>query len=479
MNYSRAELVALRIECDKSLLFFTRLFYKYLRGEKFKVAKHHYIICGDLESVEHYKTTFYNCNIPPRHSKTELILNFIARGIGKNPKGNYFYITGSDELRAETSVRIRDIVSSDLFYLLYGVRLKKDQKSRNLWRTEHGGGLKTATISGQITGFGAGLMSDHMSIDQLVDELRAFEGCVCMDDLNKMDDSEKDNANNDKINRLLTNTVISRVNSEDTPFINIQQRAGENDATATLLEVFTALLPEDKIINRVLPVIYEGQPLWPEKMSMQRIEKQRTNPKTAHSFATQFMQEPTSPNDRPFHKTKLKFFSKSELDHIRQQSEGVVSYIDCKDEGNDYYCHVLAHVIGEAFYVTDVIHNKFNTDITVPKSIELIKNTGCSHTVIETNAMGSMVLKLVRSSVSSRVVGIPSTTKKATRISMQEATIQGRFRFMSDPDLNSEYENYMRILTKFEYGETTIDDAPDATAGLSHLCQVKFPHLFK
>lgn len=495
MEWNEANLLVARAKCDQSLLFFTRLFFKELRGHKFQTNWHHKTICEALEAVDRYETTFQNVNIPPRHSKTELALNYIARGLGMNPQSNWFYITGSDELRSETSVRIRDIVGSELFKMMYGVELKKDQKSRNLWRTEAGGGLKTATISGQITGFGAGQMTEQVDPTQeLINEAnefieearkrskkkhRPFEGAIVMDDLNKMDDAEKGNSNNDKVNRLLTNTVLSRVNSEDTPFINIQQRAGEDDATATLLETFEQILPPDKINNLVLPVIINGEPLWKEKMSMERIEKQRTSPKTAHSFETQYMQEPTSPNDRPFHKSKLKFIKHEEVKAILKDAESCVSFLDSKDQGTDYYCHPFGVLHNGLIYIVDAVHSQASTEVTIPKSVNMMKLYNCLDTLIETNAMGHMVFKQIRSQTKHKVSGIHAKSHKDTRIANAEHFIREHMRFVSDHP-NTEYQSYLKILHKFEYEKTgRIDDAPDATAGLASLCMAKFRRIFQ
>ena len=476
MELSHEEILVARAMCDRSLLFFTRLFFMELRGQSFQVNWHHETICEELEKVERYETSFLNINIPPRMGKTELVLNFIARGIGMNPRSNWFYITGSDTLQAETSVRIRDIVSCELFQKMYGVQLRKDMKARNLWRTEEGGGLKTATISGQITGFGAGMMTP----EELLWEVRDFEGAIVMDDLNKMDDAEQENAKNDAVNRKLVNTVPSRVNSADTPVINIQQRAGEDDATVTLNEVYSGIFSEDRIKNLVLPILIDGEPLWASKMSLERIEKQRTSPRTAASFETQYMQNPQSPNEKPFHRTKLKYFTSKEVEEIKKNSEGTLSYCDPKDEGTDYYCHVLGHLIGETLYITDVIHNKNNTEVTVPKSVQMLKDNLCDYTTIESNAMGAMVFKQIKNESELPCYAVSNQTNKMTRIATNEAFIIRHMRFLEDPETNSDYETYMDILTKFEYGKKSApDDAPDATAGLATLSMVKYRHLFQ
>lgn len=481
-EYSRAELIAMRLDCDASLMYFTRLFFYELRGQRFSIGSHHEKICAAFDDVFNYKTRFFNCNIPPRCSKTELALNAIARSLGQNPKGNNLYITASDELRSEVSIRIRDIVSSPLFKALYGVTLKKDQQSKNVWRTNAGGGLKTATIFGQITGFGAGQMVEEKEITSHVDELfdRPFEGGIYLDDIDKILDAETTNANSKKTHAVIFNTILSRVNSMDTPLINIQQRAGEEDATAVLLEHFGRMKDQSKIVNLVMPVINpDGTPLWEAKMDLEEIEFIKNSPFTAHVFETQYMQNPTSPKGKPFHKSKLKYFYKSELEWIRENSESCISYVDAKDEGEDYYSHPLGHIIGDTIYITDVVHNQFNTDITIPKSVSMMKENNCKYTMVESNSMGAMVYKWISKKVRSSVRPIANTTNKETRISTYEAGIIKHMRFMKDYEPHSEYSSFMDKLCKFEYGKTGgVDDAPDSAAGLQQFFMMKYRHLF-
>ena len=482
IKYSRAELTAMRLDCDASLMYFTRLFFHELRGQKFGVGPHHERICSALDDVFAYRTRFLNINIPPRHSKTELALNAIARSLGQNPKGNNLYITASDELRSEVSIRIRDIVSSELFRALYGVTMKKDQQSKNVWRTNAGGGLKTATIFGQITGFGAGQMKPE-EVQEYVSEImdREFEGGIYLDDIDKILDAETTNANSKKTHSVIFNTILSRVNSMDTPLVNIQQRAGEEDATAVLLDHYGRMKDQAKVVNLVMPIINpDGTPLWAAKMDLEEIEFTKNSPFTSHVFETQYMQNPTSPKGKPFHKSKLTWFHASELAFIREQSEGCISYVDSKDEGQDYYSHPLGHIIGSTLYITDVVHNQFNTDITIPKSVSMMKANGCQYTIVESNNMGAMVFKWIAKKVRSSVRPIANVANKETRISTYEAGIIKNVRFLKDYDPHSEYASFIDKLCKFEYGKTGgVDDAPDSMAGLMQFFMLKYRHLFQ
>lgn len=145
IKYSRAELIAMRLDCDASLMYFTRLFFHELRGQKFGVGPHHEAICSALDDVFAYKTRFLNINIPPRHSNRVGTKRYCpkpwAESQRKQPLHNrlrWVEVWGIYTLSGYSFIRI--------IQALYGVTLKKDQQSKNVWRTNAGGGLKTATI---------------------------------------------------------------------------------------------------------------------------------------------------------------------------------------------------------------------------------------------------------------------------------------------------------------------------------------------
>lgn len=467
-----------KIKCLTSLSFFTRYFFKHQHGRKFIEAEHHKKIIHALTRVVKGDCRRLIINLPPRFGKTELAVKmFIGWCMALNPESKFIHLSYSDSLALDNSEEVKDLITSEEYQqLFHEVQIKKDSKAKNKWYTTAGGGVLARSSSGQVTGFGAGAVDDpDAEIQDMLSELeklQKFAGAIIIDDPIKPEDAESE-VLRDKVNRKFETTIRSRTNSRNTPIIIIMQRVHEEDLAGYLMNI-----EPDEWEVLCLPAIKEdGTPLWEHKMNLDDLEKvKRAN---NYVFETQYMQNPSTPEGKPFHKSKLKWFSKSELEYIRANSEGVISYIDAKDEGKDFYAHPFAHVIGGNFYVTDAIHNQHNTDITVPMSINLIKSTSCQHTVVETNNMGGMVLKQIRSAVESRVVGIPNTSNKHTRIAMQEANIQNKFRFMSDPEPGSEYESFLKYLTKFEYGEPNIDDAPDAMGGLSNLAQVKFPHLFK
>ena len=484
-NLSREAIADLKYKCDKDLLYFTRLFYRILRGGRFIVNDHHRFLADQFDDVENYKVKLLNINIPPRHSKTELAINYIARGIGKNNSSNWLYISASDELRSEASTRIRDIVNTPLFKRMYGLEMKKDQQSKNLWRTSKGGGLKTATIFGQVTGFGAGQMTEAgMSVDKdTFDLIRTFEGSQVWDDINKTEDSQAENANNDKVSRVIFNTLLSRENSKDTPIIHIQQRTGMSDATASLMEHYgydnsLNKCKDEKYRFVIMPIVKEdGRPLWEAKFSLEDIHKLKTSPKTAHVFETQYMQNPLPSEGVLFIRNEMNWFTMDDIDPTRIESK--LGNIDVADTGRDHYSFPSGCLIGEKFYVTEWLYTQENTEYTRPKTASIVNSNKINHLGLETNSMGREFGRALGTELNAytNMYPKPATTNKVSRIINRAEFIRKYFVFRSDAAEGTDYDKALKHLFRFmKDGSFKIDDAPDSLSGLALLIQqLEFP----
>lgn len=475
-NLTRNELIVIRRKSDESLLFFTKFWFRVLHGSKFIVNWHHEEICKELDKIENYELELLNINIPPRHSKTELAaVNKIARGIGMNPQSNWLYITASDELRSQTSVSIRDIVSHPYFKTMYGIELKKDQNAKNLWRTTQGGGLKTATIFGQITGFGAGQMIENHDV---IDYVRTFEGAIILDDINKTDDSEVQNATSEKVTRTLFNTIFSRKNSKDTPIINIQQRVGKTDATAKLMDFYGEDNPKAKFM--VYPVLIDGKPLWEFKHSLHDIYALRDGIDTAHVFATQYMQNPTIKHGALFNKVDLNFYDPKQVDY--SESTGKLSFIDVADSGSDNHSVPIGDLIGNRIYIKDVVFTKEGTEINVDLTANILNKYKPEFCRIESNFGGGMYISLLQPKTHEDItlLSVKASTNKHSRIIQLSGFIKKYCYFRNDYEKGSDYDKFMENL--FEYtqdGKAKHDDAPDSLEGLCSMARSFHGHLWE
>lgn len=463
-------LKVLRVKCDNDGMFFTRHFYKRITGRKFIQNWHHHEIFDSFKKIENYEAVFLNINMPPRMSKTEIAVNFIARNLGRNPAGNYLYITSSDDLRNEFSTKVRQIVTDPEFKQLYGVQLRADQNAKNLWRTKQGGGLKTATIHGQITGFGAGQMTDSEDFDSILDYIRDFEGCIILDDIDKISDAVAQSANNTKVGARLFDTVLSRKNSNDTPLINIQQRAGIKDASAVLLDYFNEGYPKDKVINLVLPVVFpDGKLLWEWKVPLAEVERLRNHPKTAHTFSAQYMQDP-KPSEGLMFTDRFKTYDELPYENI-ETSEGLekkllglsLAAIDTADKGTDNFSAPFVQLVGEKVYLKDVI---FNTDELIDQeepATTKIKVNKTKKLIIETNNAGNYFKGRMKKKVRSLTIfGQWNSTNKIGRIRSMAGFISKYLYVPKNP--SSEMLAFLEQCYRLEKTSKKEDDAPDSLA---------------
>lgn len=283
------------VKCKKSLLFHTRYFFKKRQGRKFVLNDHHYIIEETLNRVVRGELTRVIFNIAPRYTKTELIVkNFISWCLANNPRAKFIHLSYSDDLALDNSEEVKDIVTSDEYQLLFpGVQLKKDSKSKKKWYTTKGGGVYATSSSGQVTGFGAGLVdNDDDEISSAIDyisDCEGFGGAIIIDDPMKPDDAYT--ITRDKVNNKFDTTIRNRVNSRKTPIIIVMQRLHMDDLCGYLInnEGRDDAGGVWHVVS--LPVIkQDGTALWPFKHNIDELNQlKKINP---HVFETQYMQNP-------------------------------------------------------------------------------------------------------------------------------------------------------------------------------------------
>jgi hypothetical protein len=377
-----------KVKCLQSTLFFTRYFFKNLNGKKFSINRHHEEICSALDRVYSGECRRLIINIAPRYGKTELaVKNFIARGLALNPSSKFIHLSYSDSLALTNSEETKDIIDSEQFQAMFPeVRLRKDSTAKKKWTTEQRGGLYATSSSGQVTGFGAGSVDLEDNLEEELDAIDTqarFGGAIIIDDPIKPDDTDSD-VLRDKVNKKFETTIRNRVNSRNTPIIVIMQRLHPNDLCGYLLDIEP---DEWEVLS--FPCIEDGVALWPEKHTLEELQKiQRNDPVT---FERQYLQNPRPAEGLVFPEEELKRFNLKDIQG--EEGEGVLSYVDSADEGKDSFCMVVGKIIGQAFYIIDVIFSKDNLDVTFPRTVELSKKLKIDFLRIETNSQGAPIYR--------------------------------------------------------------------------------------
>ncbi|EXE12607.1 terminase-like family protein [Acinetobacter sp. 983759] len=271
--------VAIQVEAQEDLYFFSRYMFKERRKYKWMHNWHHRVVCDALMKVFRGETKRLIINIPPRYSKTELaVINFMAWCFGKVPDCEFIHVSYSATLAANNAFQTRNLVQEPAFKKIFpDLILRDDSKAKDDWRTVAGGVCYAQGTGGTITGFGAGKIRE------------SFGGAIIIDDPHKASEARSDTIRKGVI-EWFQNTLESRTNSPDTPIIVIMQRLHEEDLAGWLLDGGNGEEWEHLELSAIQP---DGTALWPEKHSIETLERMELA--APYVFAGQYRQRPSPP----------------------------------------------------------------------------------------------------------------------------------------------------------------------------------------
>lgn len=462
-----AELQVCKGKCFLDTLFFTRYHFKGIYGRSFVVGEHHDIISKALDRVFRGECKRLIINVAPRYGKTELaVKNFIAKGLGVNPKAKFIHLSYSDSLALDNSEGVKDIIKSDRYKELYPeVQIKKGTDSKQKWYTTEGGGVYAAAAGGQVTGFGAGIVDEEnenseeleeIPDDFFIETISGFGGAIIIDDPIKPEDAEHETIRT-KVNSRFDTTIVNRVNSRNTPIIIIMQRLHENDLTGHILENYEGY----EVVS--LPAIKaDGTALWPFKHTREELDAQRKA--NEFVFDTQMMQDPTLKQGKLFPKTELQYFRPDPA----RKFESSTGYVDVADEGPDYTSAPIGRNIGPYIYITAVVFTKANSEIAIPRINYVATKEECGHIRVEANSMGAMFSRnLAKEFRRGKVWQAISTGNKHSRIMNDSGFIKQWCKFLEPEFWDDDYKAFMTNLYAYlKEGKVKNDDAPDSLSGL-------------
>ncbi|OTG82165.1 phage terminase large subunit [Acinetobacter sp. ANC 4648] len=271
--------LAIQIEAQEDLYFFSRYMFKERRKYKWLDNWHHRVVCDALMKVFRGETKRLIINIPPRYSKTELaVINFMAWCFGKVPDSEFIHVSYSATLAANNAFQTRNLVQEEAYKKVFPeFRLRDDSKAKDDWRTAENGVCYSQGTGGTITGFGAGKFRD------------TFGGAIIIDDPHKASEARSDTIRKNVI-EWFQNTLESRTNSPDTPIIVIMQRLHEEDLAGWLLDGGNGEEWEHLELSAIQP---DGTALWPAKHSIQVLNRMELA--APYVFAGQYRQRPSPP----------------------------------------------------------------------------------------------------------------------------------------------------------------------------------------
>lgn len=265
---------------------FCEVFFYEQYQSKFVWSEHHDLITEILIDVLHGKKTHVIINMPPRYSKTELVIKmFNAWTYALNPRCNTLHLSYSASLAHNNNSSIISTMQLKAYKKFFPKSCFPNAKaSVKEWKNKSGGKFLATSAGGQVTGFGAGRVSEFE------DNVFTYSGGIFIDDPLKPDDAFS-TVKREFINSRWDSTIKSRTNSTHTPVIVVMQRLHEIDFVGKLL-----LDSEYNWHSLILPAIIDdgkpsARPLFPEKHTLDDLERMRD--KNKYVFDSQYMQNPS------------------------------------------------------------------------------------------------------------------------------------------------------------------------------------------
>ncbi len=476
-NVDINELKVIKYRCDRSQLDFARYFNRKVYQQKYIVGEHHKLITDALDKVISGETKRLIINIAPRYGKTILAVKyFISRGLALNPASRFIHLSYSDDLALDNSEEVKDIVKSEAYQQIYPhVQIKPGSDSKKKWYTTAKGGVYATSTKGQVTGFGAGKIEDekeeNLDID-FIEDNPEFSGALVIDDPMKPEDADSD-VIRERINERYDSTIKNRVNSRNTPIIIIMQRLHEQDLCGYLIDKD---ISEWTVLS--LPCVKaDGTALWPHKHTLEELKKMEDDNPVV--YGRQYAQNPTPAKGLLFPKKELRYFKPSDV--LNKSFQSSIGYVDVADEGSDFLSAPIGRNIGPDIYITDVVFNKLNADITLPLVADKLIKQGSNYCRVESNAMGAMysrdLAKLVKVC---QVLPAVSTGNKHTRILMDAGFIKKHCVFLEEQYQSDEYKAFMKQLCSYLKEKIVAhDDAPDSLSGLVIFIRTMLRHYYQ
>lgn len=407
-------------------------------------------IADSFQRIETREIKSLSVSMPPRAGKSYITSLFCAWTIGRNPEKSVMRNTCTATLFLKFSYDVRNIVRSDKFRMVFpDVQLSEDKSNLQGWNTNKSKmvGYFGAGVGGTIIGFGA-------------------SNIAITDDLYRGIEDAMSDTMNDRIIQWKESTHDSRF-ERGCVRIDIGTRWSINDMIGRNVdrEIYDEMI--------IVPALDENEQSFCENVlsTEDYLEKRKQTP--PEIWSAEYQQTPVDVQGRLFN--DLKTLDLDEFNSIAESNksqsnptgiDGAFAYVDVADQGNDYTACAIAVVIRDQWFVVDYIFTRENTDITIPLVAQKLEQWSVSYCRVESNNVGAMFGRMVQRLTKTRILLVPNTTNKITRIIMQSAFVMNDFSFVKIDHPN--HALFMQNMIAFtKDGKNKNDDAPDCICGLS------------
>lgn len=399
-------------------------------------------------------------NEPPRHGKSRTAGMLVEWILGRDRTKKVMTGSYNETLSTTFSKNVRNSIMeikadkyrpvfSDVFP---GVTIKRGDGAMNLWSLEGGYNNYLATSpTGTATGFGADIM--------------------IIDDLIKNAEEANNELTKEKHWTWFTDTMLSRL-EEGGKVIIIMTRWASDDLAGRALEHYREQGVKVRHISMKALLNKETHEMLCTEVLSYGSYMDKVAAMGDDIASANYQQEPIDLKGRLY--TSFKTYDRLPVDaEGNSLFEGIYSYTDTADEGDDYLCTIIWGVYLKEAYVLDVYYTQQGMEITEPETAKRFKEFQVNRSRIESNNGGSGFARNVRRISEEQLKNFVTVIKWFHQSKNKKARILSNATWVMEHILYPsnwmhKWPEYYKAMARYQReGENKHDDAQDCTTGVA------------
>lgn len=429
--------------CQKDFKRYLLTVFFLINGSKFKLKPFHKKVIAALQNLVDCKNTKRNLALclPVGSGKSLITEYFITWCFARTVNNTFCYVSHSDRLINKLSKECKDIIENPLWTLLFGNKLKKDDRQRvnfSFDGAKNRTGLTAGTTGGAITGLDAG----NPNID-------GFSGALIIDDPMDAGNARYEKAREEVVT-FYDEKLATRRRTPTTPTILIMQRLHLDDLVGWIEKNEPELW---EILN--IPAIDEdGHSFWPERYPADELlQIQKVN---NYKFQSQYQQNPIASGGAVIQTDWFKYYQPN----VEYQYKKIFITADTAQkvkEHNDFSVFIVWGVttFGK-LHLLDMVRGKWEAP-DLKRQVKIlwnrwskgIGNIYCSGLYIEDKASGTGLIQEIKRECAIPVLPLVADKDKLTRLEAVLAHIEaGNVVLPGSPEQNKDLLNECEAFTR-------------------------------
>lgn len=443
----------------RSVLDFTKYTYA-----NYEVNWHHKSYADKLDRFARGEIKNLMVFMPPQHGKSELSSRRLpAYKFGLNPDIKIGLVGYNHTIASKFNRDVQRIINSESYRELFPNVTLSNGHGEYVQNAEE---FEIVGHSGSFVSVGVGGALTSRTLDMLI-----------MDDLYKNAADAWSETIRSNVLTWYETVARTRLHNNSQQLL-VFTRWHEEDLAGYLLTTEpekweVVIFPAIKIgePNEIDPR-REGESLWESKHGLEELVRIKKNNSVV--FDSLYQQNPTPKEGLLFPSSEMNRFKKEQIRDIIP--DGIVSFCDIADEGDDSLCAPIGYLIGKNLYIIDVSFTQEPVEVTQPLVAAALDKYSVQKAIFESNNGGKQfaqeVIRLRRGRTN--ITWRRTTEHKHTKILMESGTVKECCFFLVDEEQSPEYRKYFYELTHYpKNGKVKHDDAADGTTMLSLMTHSK------